>query len=86
MSAKFYTEKQVHNLEALFNRMKDNGFIIDPATTFDEFKSYISESQENWFSNGVVEVKLFTGDYRGITLSNFRRILNPHVDLLFEVA
>lgn len=84
--------KTFSNLEAVLDRMQELGFFINQAQRDERQAELTDESfkphagNEFWFSNGGLEVKIFKQMFGAYELCNFRGLISPKLDELFELA
>lgn len=76
--------KKIENHEELFSFMKVNGFNVFDSLTVDEFLENMN--WENWFSNGVVDVKILNHTFGELHLANFRDSQHPVIMEMFSIS
>lgn len=79
----FYTD--FSNVDEVFDKMLEQKFFVNEAHR-DEAKTKIESTHETWYSNGVVEVKIFRGLFGSYELRNYRGMKHKDIDELFAVA
>jgi hypothetical protein len=73
------------NVAEVFDKMTELGFFVNESHR-DEAISELPDHFEHWYSNGVVEVKVFRGLFGAYELRNYRGIIHPSITDLFSVA
>lgn len=90
--AKVEAFKDFTNVEEVFDKMLELGFFVNEAHKQDHLDELINpkpgpfSNHEYWYSNGVVEVKIFRRMFGAFEIWNYRRILHKDVTELFAVA
>lgn len=92
-------KKEVHwlkdfsNVDEVFDKMLELGFFVNEAHR-DEQKDLLLNPREEspfsqneyWYSNSVVEVKIFRRIFGGLELCNHRGLKHDAIDQLFTTA
>lgn len=84
--------KDFSNVDEVFDKMLEFSFFANEAHR-DQRKAELTDetfsphsSNEFWFSNHYLEIKIFKGMFGAYTLCNFRGLIHDELDSLFEVA
>lgn len=85
--------KGFSNLDEVLDKMLELGFFGGYPEWRDQAKAELTDetfdperSNEFWFSNGVIEVKIFTRLFGAFELCNFRGIKHKNMEAIFAVA
>ena len=84
--------KNFTNIEAVFDRLEELDFFADESHKLERLEQLTEEypsvhaSNEFWFGNRVLELKIFRRMFGVYELCNFRGIIDPRLDSLFELA
>lgn len=85
--------KRFANLSEVLDGMLERGFFGGYQQLRDEAEASISydptspfSQNEYWFSNGVVELKIFRRVFGAYELFNYRRQSHPDLEAIFELA
>lgn len=84
--------KTFSNVEVVFQKMLELGFFYNERQMQEEL-ARITEvtpsshaSNEFWYSNHVVELKIFRGLFGAYEICNYRGLMSHYLDQIFEVA
>ena len=86
--------KSFSNLDEVLDKMLELRFFGGYEALRDEAKASILSYRPNdpnstsdyWYSNGVIEVKIFRQLFGSYELCNYRQIIHRDLDSLFEIA
>lgn len=84
--------KDFNNLDEVFDKMLELGFFVNENQKLEKLEELKNPTDgpfsnyEHWYSNSVVEVKIFTKMFGAFEIRNYRGIIHKSIDELFEVA
>jgi hypothetical protein len=80
------------NVDEVFDKLLELGFFVNEEHKAESLREISDpnpsphDSNEFWYSNGHVELKIFRGMFGAYELCNFRGIKHKEVEALFGVA
>lgn len=77
--------KDFSNVAEVFNKMLDLGFFVNEEHR-DQAVAELPNHHEHWFSNSVVEIKIFRNLFGAYELRNFYESKSPVISELFAVG
>lgn len=88
---KVSTIKSFSNIDELFARMGEQGYFFNENHRDEELARIkaptpLSQTNEYWYSNGADELKIFKKMFGAFELCNYRGIISPRLEELFELA
>jgi len=83
--------KSFSNIDEVFGRMHEQGYFINDSHRDEELARIkgptpLGSANEYWYSNGAQELKIFKQMFGSFELCNFRGIISPKLEELFELA
>jgi hypothetical protein len=81
--------KTFTNVDEVLAKMDELGFFYGYERDLAKQKieaDGVHDSNENWFSNGYLEIKIFRRMFGAYELCNFRGIKHKQIEELFDVA
>jgi len=83
--------KSFSNIDELFGLMFEQGYFINERHRDEELARIkgptpLGSANEYWYSNGADELKIFKQMFGAFELCNFRGIISPKLEELFEFA
>lgn len=83
--------KSFTNIDELFTRMGEQGYFVNERQRDEELERIkgptpTHSANEYWYSNGADELKIFKQMFGAFELCNFRGIMSPKLEELFELA
>lgn len=83
--------KSFSNIDELFGLMFERGYFINERHRDEELARIkgptpLGSANEYWYSNGADELKIFKQMFGAFELCNFRGIISPKLEELFEFA
>lgn len=77
--------KDFSNVAEVFDKMLDLGFFVNEEQR-DQAVTELPNHHEHWFSNGVVEIKIFRNLFGAYELRNFYESKSSVISELFAVG